>query len=129
MERHLRRIAGVLCLLPLMAEAQLLPPVIPRGQAPGRVPLPVPELPAVAELPTKVLPANELPVKALAPVRNQARDLLRRYPDRIERDPRGAPVMRSVILGLGPDAAALQQATARGFVIQDDRTLPALNQR
>jgi subtilisin family serine protease len=108
----------MLALLSLPASAQLLPPVVPRVEVP-LPPLQVPPLARIAELP-------KLP---LATVRAQVRDLLRRFPDRVERDPRGSPIVRAVIIALAPDAAALQRALAQGYQIQDDRTLAVLEQR
>ncbi len=107
----------MLAVLSLPAGAQLLPPVLPRVEVP--LPVPLPALPPVARL----------PVVPLASVRTQVRDLLRRFPDRVERDPRGSPIARAVILALAPDAAALQRAIGQGYLIQDDRTLPVLDQR
>jgi hypothetical protein len=117
MTNRMRYLVVMLCVLPLQASAQLLPPVVPRVELPA--PLQLPTLPQVAEL----------PATALASVRGQVRDLLRRYPDRVERDPRGAPIVRAVIIALAPDAAALQRAQQQGYVIQDDRILPVLDQR
>src|SRR5256885_3640918 len=47
----------------------------------------------------------------------------------VERDPRGAPVVRAVILVLSPDDQALQQAMMRGFRIQTDQTPQPLGER
>src|SRR5262245_13259321 len=121
--RRFARWLGLCCgVLPLAALAQLLPPVLPRVEVPVQMPVPT-------RLP--VLPDNvsAAPARALASLRRQTRDLLRRNPGTVERDPRGAPVVRSVILALSPDAAALDRATTQGYVIQDDRTLPVLQQR
>ncbi|MEO8315843.1 MAG: S8 family serine peptidase [Pseudomonadota bacterium] len=112
------RYFAMLAVLSLPVGAQLLPPVIPRVDLPISVPLQAPALPSVT-----------LPALPLATVRAQVRDLLRRFPDRVERDPRGFPIVRAVIISLGPDAAALQRAQGQGYVIQDDRTLPVLDQR
>lgn len=91
-------------------------------------PLPLPDLPA---LPGTLL--QEVDKSTLRPVvssvRARARDLLRRYPGQVERDGRGAPVVRSVILCLSPDETALQRALAQGFQVQDDRTLQPLGER
>jgi subtilisin family serine protease len=65
----------------------------------------------------------------LSSVRERARQLLQQYPGQLERDPRGAPVVRAVILALSPDAQALEQARARGFQIQSDQTLQPLGER
>jgi len=105
-------------------------------------------LPAAAqlglpELPTQGLPLpRELPLPAPVPravgataepllssVRQRARELLQRYPGQVERDPRGAPAVRAVIIALAPDEQALQQALTRGYVIQSDETLAPLDER
>jgi len=114
-----RRYLVMLAALSLPAGAQLLPPVVPRVDVPLSPPLQVPRLAQAAELP-------KVPLES---VRSQVRDLLRRFPDRVERDSRGSPIVRAVIIALAPDAAALQRALSRGYVIQDDRTLPVLEQR
>jgi subtilisin family serine protease len=99
-----------------------------------RLPMPhVPLPPLQTDLPVPppsqiVREVNEVqPV--LSSVRTRARDLLARYPGQVERDPRGAPIVRAVILALSPDAQALQRAQARGFVIQSDQTLQPLGDR
>lgn len=108
----------VLVMLPLLAQAQLLPPVLPP------VELPLPErLPPLRDV------EATLPAVPRLSVRDQVRALLRGHPDRVERDPRGAPVVRAVIIALSPDPAALQRALTRGFVIQDDSNLPELDAR
>ena len=72
-------------------------------------PLPTDRLPSPAPLPNAASGAQQL----LSSVRARARTLLQRYPDQVERDPRGAPVVRSVILALSPTDQALQQALDR----------------
>lgn len=47
----------------------------------------------------------------------QVRDLLRRHRRELEADPNGQPVVRSQILGLGLNAAAIERARAAGFEI------------
>jgi subtilisin family serine protease len=105
-------------------------------------------LPAAAqiglpELPTQGLPLpRQLPLPAPVPrevgattepllssVRQRARELLQRYPGQVERDSRGAPAVRAVIIALAPDEQALQQALTRGYVIQSDETLAPLDER
>jgi subtilisin family serine protease len=115
--RSRMRYLAMLAVLSLPASAQLLPPVVPRVDVPLPVQLPV--------LPQEL----KLPVVPLESLRAQVRDLLRRFPDRVERDPRGSAIVRAVILALEPDAAALQRAQAQGYQIQDDRRLPVLDQR
>jgi subtilisin family serine protease len=92
--------------------------------------VPVPRLPTELPLPETVPRAVDAAVQpVMSSVRARARDLLRRYPGQVERDPRGAPAVRAVILALAPDEQALQQAQARGFQIQSDETLALLGER
>lgn len=135
MKKALRNGIALWCMLPGAVAAQVLPPVAPAPVPPGlqerlqrglpeavgeHLPVPLPPLRAtVAALP-RVVPAT---------LRRQARALLRSHPRELERDPRGAPIMRAVVIALSPDAAALQRAQSRGFVITDDRVLPDLQQR
>jgi hypothetical protein len=55
--------------------------------------------------------------------------LIRRYPRLIERDPRGAAILRSEVVALAPSDTALDRARAAGFSIARDRTLGALGVR
>jgi subtilisin family serine protease len=104
-------------------------------------------VPAFAQIPLPTLPAPQLPLPLpdtgqvlrdvdrgvqqplLSSVRIRARELLRRYPGQIERDPRGAPIVRAVVLALSPGEQPLQQAVARGYQIQTDQTLQPLGER
>jgi len=89
--------------------------------------LPLPrELPLPAPLPREIGAATEPLVSS---VRQRARALLQRYPGQVERDPRGAPAVRAVIVALAPSEQALQQALTRGFQIQSDETLAPLDER
>ena len=97
-------------------------PQLPRAP----LPLPLPSLPATPLLPD-ALPVVQPAI--VSSVRARARELLQRYPREVERDPRGAPAVRAVILALSPDAQALQQALARGFRIQSDDTSQPLGER
>jgi subtilisin family serine protease len=105
----------------LPASAQIGLPPLPTD----RLPLPR-ELPLPAPVPRELDAATE-PV--LSSVRQRARELLQRYPGQVERDPRGAPAVRAVIIALAPDEQALQQALTRGFQIQSDETLAPLDER
>lgn len=138
MNRPLATSIALLCLLPGGALAQRLPAVVPPAQAQQLPPVleQLPRgLPQVVEerLPVDASPLRDavaaLPRVASAAVRRQTRTLLQRHPRELERDPRGAPIMRAVVIALSPDAAALQRAQARGYVIQEDRALPELQQR
>ena len=111
-------VVATLLVATFAAQAQLAVPALPLPGAP--LPLPSPLLRDVSE-------AMQLP--ALSSVRLRAQALQRRYPDTVERDPRGAPVVRSVILALSPSDAALQQAVASGFQIQSDQILQPLGER
>lgn len=92
------------------------------------LPAPLPALPPPPVL-REAVPATVQPRPVISSLRARARELMGRYPRQVERDPRGAPVVRAVILALSPDAQALQQALARGFVIQDDQAVAALGGR
>ncbi|HEU4618681.1 MAG TPA: S8 family serine peptidase [Gammaproteobacteria bacterium] len=121
-------LVGCLCAA-VPSPAQIGLPRLPTGD----LPLPLPPLPT-ADLPVPqpsqvVREANEEVQPVLSSVRARARELLARYPGQVERDPRGAPIVRAVILALSPDPQALQQAQARGFVIQSDQTLQPLGDR
>lgn len=105
------------------------------GAAWAQVGLPVPVLPRVIEqLPLPPLreglgaAQGALPA-TVSSVRMRARSLLGRYPDRVERDPRGAPIVRSVIVAMAPSEAALARAQASGFQLQSDVVLAPWNER
>ena len=113
----------------------LLNAVMPSSAQLGLPPLSTPGLP-LPPLSTERLPSPAQAPNAassteplLSSVRARARALLQGYPDQVERDPRGAPVVRSVIVALSPSDQALQQALTRGFQIQSDQTLQPLGER
>ena len=112
----------------LPSSAQIGVPQLPtQGLPVPRLPTELPtQLPSPADVPRRV---GEVTQPLLSSVRARTRDLTRRYPGQVERDPRGAPAVRAVILALGPDAQALQQALARGFQIDSDRTLAPFGDR
>jgi hypothetical protein len=58
----------------------------------------------------------------------QTTRLLRLYPDRIEADPRGEPVLRGEILAWNPSPAALQAAQAAGMTVLREDRLDELDQ-
>lgn len=101
------------------------------AQAQITLPLPAPQLPLPLPSPGQVLRDVDRAVQrpVVSSLRARARELLRRYPRQVERDPRGAPVVRAVILALSPDEQALQQAQTRGFRIQSDQLLQPLGER
>ena len=118
--RLLRVLVALVLAMP--AGAQVLPQV----QAPG-LPLPPVQVPQMQVPVGNVVAA--VPEAARSSLRIRARELQRRYPGRVENDPRGAPIVRAVILALSPAADALQRALQAGFQIQSDRNLPALDER
>src|SRR5689334_286774 len=88
------------------------------GVAPVRAQIALPPLPA-PQLPPLPLPQAGQVLRdvdrtvrqpVVSSVRSRARELMRRYPRQVERDPRGAPVVRAVVLALSPGDQALQQA-------------------
>ena len=110
------------------------------AMAPSSAQIRLPRLPArgvtLPSLPTDLQPFTDLPDEVtgavrplVSSVRTRARELLRRYPDQVERDPQGQPIVRSVIIALSPDEQALQQAQMRGFEIESDQTLQPLGGR
>jgi subtilisin family serine protease len=113
-------VLAALCLV-APASAQIALPPLPTPQ------LPLP-LPPAGQVLRDVDRAVQ-PQPVLSSVRLRTRDLLRRYPGQIERDPRGAPMVRAVILALSPGDQPLQQALARGFQIQSDQTLQPAGER
>jgi subtilisin family serine protease len=109
---------GLLCAA-LEARAQLALPQLP---APA---LPLPGSAVLRDVTQSVPPVRPV----VSSLRLRARELTRRYPRDVERDPRGAPVVRAVLLALSPDEQALQQALARGFTVQSDETPQPLGER
>ena len=108
---------AIAVLLGPLAWAQInlpqLPPVV----------VPLPQLPRIRD-------GGALDGDALfSSVRDRARTLLRRYPDRVERDPRGAAAVRSVIVAMAPEPAALQRAVTAGFQLLTDTTLQPWGER
>jgi len=98
--------AMLLAALPGAAAAQLLPGLpAPVGGAVDRLTRALPVEPALRG-------AERLARDAAA----RARDLARRYPDRIELD-RGQPVRRGEVTLLDPDPATLALAQGAGFVV------------
>lgn len=102
------------------AHSQIPLPSVPSPQVP-QLELPAP--PAVLrETASRLQPV-------VSSVRARARTLLQSHPRDVERDPRGAPVIRAVILALSPGDQALQQALSQGFQIQTDQVLQPLGDR
>lgn len=82
----------------------------------GQVALPLPQTPTVGDI---VDQAGDLTREVERPLqtlrRTQVRDLLRAHRRELEADPQGQPIVRSQILALGMNAAAIAQALAQGF--------------
>jgi subtilisin family serine protease len=102
--------------------------------SPAQVVLPkLPDLPPPLPLPEPAPLLKDTTGTAIESVRSSTRlranALLRRYPRQVERDPRGAPVVRSVIIALSPDPQALQQALDAGYQILADTDLAPIEER
>lgn len=115
----------LVCAALLLATVSRAQVTLPVPGAP-QLPVGVPQLPLPAG---SVVDATGLQQSVVSSVRVRARALLRRFPDRVERDPRGQPVMRSVIVALAPSPAAIERAAARGFMVQQDSTLEPWGER
>ncbi len=106
----LARFILLLALLGGVAQAQL----VPHG-------VQLPQLPPVA-LPGNLEQLGTAPLATLDPVvvqqayQQRIRELLRRYPKLIEKDPQGAPMIRGELLAYSPDAPVMGRAIAQGFV-------------
>ncbi|HEX9140105.1 MAG TPA: S8 family serine peptidase [Steroidobacteraceae bacterium] len=94
-------------LLGQVAQAQLLPHGVqlPQVQLPGNL----------EQLGTAPLATLD-PVVVQQAYQRRIKELLRRYPKVIERDPQGAPMVRGELLAYAPDAAVMGRAIAQGFV-------------
>jgi hypothetical protein len=119
----MRRItlALLLSLAVQAAQAQLGLPAV-------RVPLPIPQIPAIGRTLQGVdsqLDANtQQDARAL-----QVRNLIRRNPATLEADPAGAAMLRNEIVALSPSDADLALAQAAGFGVLGVRTLTGLDAR
>lgn len=92
--------------------------------------LPSVGLPSVGRLPTSPVQETLQQAVPLQELRlNTQRDLLRRYPDRVEPDPGGHPVRRGELIWLAPSPSALQAALAQGFTVLREQLLPELGLR
>ncbi|GAB2669050.1 S8 family serine peptidase [Arenimonas aestuarii] len=87
--------------------------------------LPVPQLPAT--LPGPVQQTLEQTGREVRRLRE--RTLLREHRRWLEADPRGAPVVRSEVVAIAPDADALARAQAAGFEQIRESTLAPLDLR
>jgi subtilisin family serine protease len=109
------------------AAAQILP-------GPGRSLVPG-GLPALGlPSPQQSLPLLARPLRAPLRRLEEARQrriqrLLHRYPQAIEADPNGDPIVRAEVLAVAPSDAALAQAQAAGFSVVRERALTGLGIR
>ena len=99
--------------------------VLALGAAPAaraQLGLPVPQVPSVGEVVTQAGQIGEELERPLQDLRRlQVRDLLREHRRELEADPQGMPIVRSQILALGMNEAALAAARAQGFdVVRSD---------
>ena len=109
--------------------AALLAAVAPAAQAQLRLPG-APGLPQPPELlrsaPAVVAPLTAVPLQELRT--RTISDLLRRYADEVEADPRGEPMRRAELMLLSPAAATLDAARAQGYVVLRERRLEGLEE-
>ncbi len=99
--------------------------LLPREAATLGLPLPLPRLPA--SLPAPVQGTLDQTGRELRRLRE--RTLLREHRQWLEADPRGAPAVRSEVVAIAPDPAALAQARAEGFRAVRESTLAPLDLR
>ena len=115
------------------AVAQLHLPQVPL-QVP-QAPLQVPRVPPPSDLTT--VPATIVrnaqgvldPGNLLDTRRAAIRDQLRQHPEVLDSDPAGELIVRSEVLVVAPDAAALDAARAAGFTLAAERLLPGSDAR
>lgn len=107
--------AMLVCAGPAAAQLRLPSVGLPGG---GRLQQPA----AIQETLRQVVPPQELRL-------NTQRDLLRRYPDRIEADPAGHAVRRGELIWLAPSQPALRAALAQGFTLLREHVLSELDLR
>ncbi|HWH82896.1 MAG TPA: S8 family serine peptidase [Burkholderiaceae bacterium] len=87
-------------------------------------------LPSLSRLPSPSVQGTLDQAVSLKDLRaSTVRDLLRRYPDRIEPDPSGHPVRRGELIWLAPSPQARQAALAQGFTVLREQDLPELGLR
>lgn len=116
-----RTAVALLCGLALPALAQLRLPQVP--QLPSLPSVPVDRVDrSLNQLTTQRVDLRELRQRTMA-------DLLRRAPDRLERDPAGELAVRSEVVAASPTPAALAAAQAAGFVIAREQVLEGLGER
>lgn len=80
--------------------------------------VPLPEVPSVGGVLNQAGQVGDQVERPLQDLRRlQVRDLLRTHRRELEADPSGMPIVRSQILALGMNAAAIEQARAAGFQV------------
>ncbi len=104
------------------AEAQLLPGV-PLPPLPGGLPAST-ALPDLASWTTGALTDEAAQLERARKLRVEL--MLRRYPDVLEADPSGDPIVRGEVLALSPSDTALARAVSAGFFILSERSLDSL---
>lgn len=102
--------------------------------APARAQLALPTVPALpADLPQRTLDAAQGSVNTLSQELGGLRELqirrLLRDHERVDTDPRGAPMIRSEVVAIDPSPLSLERARAAGFVVAQERTLEGLDIR
>lgn len=103
--------------------------------APAGAQLALPTMPALpADLPQRTFDSVQSSVNTvsqeLAGLRElQIRTLLRDQAERVDTDPRGAPVVRNEIVAIDPSPLSLERARAAGFTVAQERTLDGLDIR
>jgi len=119
--------------------------LVPLGPAHAQLRLPgVPTTPSVPSAPLPNLP-GPTPGPLTAPVRSADSvvaalplqelrqrtigELMRRYPERIEADPAGEPIVRGELLLVSPSAALLATARAQGYSVLREQSLDGLGER
>lgn len=123
-----RAVACVVVLIgalgPAGAQAQL---GLPQAQ--------LPSMPGNAPLGLDPTRSFGLPQRIIEPVADAVylrlrknQDLLRRYPDRIEADPNGQPVVRGELVAYAPSPALFDKAREEGFVVLRQQTTPGLDE-
>lgn len=97
----------------------------------------LPQVPQLPSLPSVPVDRVDRGLNSLSSQRVDLRDLrqrtvgelLRRAPDRLERDPAGELAVRSEVVAVSPTPAALAAAQAAGFVVAREQVLEGLGER
>jgi hypothetical protein len=103
--------------------------------APARAQLALPTVPTLpTDLPQRALGSAQSTVETVGQELSGLRELridslLRDHPERLDTDPRGAPIVRSEVVAIDPSPLSLQRARAAGFTVAQERTLDGLDIR